>query len=149
MKAACMILAAAVLPVGQSADRKTTPAIAAAKATAPPGKPDTWERSKECALQAEKVMKDRGTIQSWENHYSPKYARCFMSVLNTLPGEGAGKVYALLRNDLLDAFERATLATWSSEFSEKRADDPVACQVDHQAADCATAARFISEHMKN
>jgi hypothetical protein len=148
MKAVCMILAAAVISVGQSADKKTTAAIAA-KATATPGKPNTWERSKECALQAEKVMKDRGTIQSWENHYSPKYSRCFISVLNRAPGDGAGKVYPLLRNDLLDAFERTTLATWSSEFSEKRADDLVACQVDHQPADCAKAARFISEHMKN
>lgn len=47
------MVAAAVLSFGQTATKEAAPATK--KATAPAAKPDTWQRSKECAAQADKV----------------------------------------------------------------------------------------------
>src|ERR1035441_7761963 len=49
---------------------------------------DGYQRMKECAEQADKVVKRRGWVEGqrtgdisiidWQNHYSPKYGRCFI-----------------------------------------------------------------------
>lgn len=88
--AACFI-AAATLLFGQAA-KKAAPGR-------PPEKPDTWQRSKECATQAEKMMADRdlrlpafgvNRAASWTNHYSPNTtdvsSRLFTSL--RLPSRG-------------------------------------------------------------
>jgi hypothetical protein len=49
-----MILAARVLAFGQATAQKETAPVEK-KATAPAATPDTWQRSKECAAQADKV----------------------------------------------------------------------------------------------
>ena len=54
MAASIMILAAQVLAFGQATAQKET-APPQQKATAPAANPDTWQRSKECAAQADKV----------------------------------------------------------------------------------------------
>src|ERR1700734_3168782 len=70
----------AVLSFAQTPTKKTSPAQP---------KSDTWERSKECAAQAEKAVAERNSrsvafgghgADSWSNHYSPKYNRCFVKV---------------------------------------------------------------------
>jgi hypothetical protein len=91
-------LAAAVLSFGQPAAKKAT-APTSKKATAAVAEPDNRERSKECALQAEKMMAafkalavSAGTDRAYgrNNHYSPKYNRCsvraFYSPLKTVTG---------------------------------------------------------------
>ena len=84
---------------------------------------------------------DRGT---WENHYSPKYNKCFISVIDG----GTGAFHGLARKRLLDAFERTTLATFV--LGHAPADDPGwSCQIDFEFVKCAKAADFITEHMKN
>jgi hypothetical protein len=80
MKVICIFIVGVVLSFGQTATKDAT-AATAKKATAPiakketvtpVAKPDLWQRGKECADQAEKVMADVKTPStSWENHYSP------------------------------------------------------------------------------
>ena len=108
MIAACIILAAAVLSFAQAPTKKTTPAQA---------KPDTWQKSKDCAAQTEKVMKDK---TGFTNHYSPKYNRCFISELTRAPGERAGKDYPETVNQLIDAFEKDHSSPVGFEISQLR-----------------------------
>jgi len=142
-RSAWILLAVAVLVSGQTT--KTTNK----KATPPAPKPDTWERSKECAKQAEKVMADSDKHSppyvTWENHYSPKYKRCFISILENAGVEGAGKDFARWRWHLSDAFERSWLAM--SEWDGPT--EPGACSIEGQETDCEKAKAFIREHMKN
>jgi hypothetical protein len=89
------------------------------KNTQSPAKLDNWQRSKECAAQAEKLMaewhrpsEDRpgksGIAPFWENHYSPKYNRCFIKYTHKIEVKDRTGVFEDL---LYDAFERSTLAT--------------------------------------
>ena len=82
---------------------------------------------------------------SWENHYSPKYGKCFVSATFAFTGEGAGKTIPLFSNALIDAFERSFLA-----LSAHGGNTEGACYIgEEKPADCAKAEAFISEHMKN
>jgi hypothetical protein len=118
---------------------------------------DDWQKSKECAEQSEKVMKEKGEFyRFWRNHYSPKYNKCFIEDSTRVPGEGAGRDYPELTVELIDAFERTHLAQWVSETTKPaeppRADGvagPLQCHIGYQRVDCAKAIAFISEHMKN
>lgn len=77
---ALIILAFAVLSFGQTTDRKAPEPTARRPPHGPP-KPDTWQKSKECAAQTEKVV--AGWFKhpdDWQNHYSPKYDKCFVSL---------------------------------------------------------------------
>jgi hypothetical protein len=110
--------------------------------------PDSWQKMKECAAQAEKVMMDKAG--TWENHVSPKYGRCFILRITNVPGEGAGKTYPQFVNQLIDAFERSELAQRVSETAVPPApSDLLSCRIDHKPVDCDKAAAFIAEHMKN
>ena len=103
MKAAWIILAAAVLSFGQTTDKKTV-----APSTKKTGSPaanllDTWQRTKECAAQAEKIaagwpQRIGATPDDWHNHYSPKYDRCFVTLYFTQLSKDE-KIYSL---DVLD-----------------------------------------------
>ena len=128
----------AVLSFAQTPAKKNPPAHA---------RPDNWQKSKECAAQAEKVMTEKPG--SWENHYSPKYDRCFISKIQSAPGKGAGKDYPEVVNQLVDAFERTTLAQWVSDYPHSEGPlNGVSCHIDYQPVGCANVARFIAEHMR-
>lgn len=112
---------------------------------------DTWERSKECASQAEKVMADHkdlpNTLTTWENHYSPKYKRCFLAVLDSyVLLDGHGKDFATYHWRLLDAFERSLVAMTAWDGPPLPAD---ACTAEGESLDCQKVRSFIQEHMKN
>lgn len=122
------------------------------QASKPAQKPDTWERSKECAAQAEKIMMGTSAVySSWENHYSPKYNKCFVSRVTSYPATGAGKDFPAVKRELVDAFEKTTSAQWVSAYpgAEDPGDPVFTCRIDHGPAACAKAQAFISEHMKN
>ncbi len=141
MKAAWIALAAGVLSFGRTTTTK--------KATALPAKQDTWQKSKECASKAEKLMAEldrRGQgAWHWENHYSPKYNRCFISATYiTSEKDGGSKDRSLFSIQLVDAFERSVLA--NSAFGGATEGF---CDIDGKTADCEKAASFIAEHMKN
>jgi hypothetical protein len=154
----------AVLSYAQTPTNKTAPAQA---------QPDTWERSKECAAQAEKVVADRNRfsvavnghgVDSWSNHYSPKYKRCFVKLDYVLDVKTGVKGGPFLVTDLVDAFERTSVAESADGVSPKfvcrNEDNPAECEriavsvweshceTDHKT-DCATSKDFIAEHMKN
>jgi hypothetical protein len=124
---------------------------------APPAqsKPDTWERSKACATQAEKVIKwlvgDDAKI-TWQNHYSPKYDRCFLKTWRMLD---AKKVEDWTGNvsetDLYDAFERSRLANYVTAIPPSPRFESL-CDIEDKEKsheDCRAAADFIAEHLKN
>jgi hypothetical protein len=112
-----------------------------AKKTAPQAKSDTWERSKECAAQSEKLVSEydkdgqaRGFPKTvWQNHYSAKYARCFLKIFSTPTSRRM--------MTLQDPFERSTVAVWDLENSY--------CEIESEKADCGMVFDFIADHMKN
>jgi hypothetical protein len=124
------------------------------KKTRTPPSPNTWQKNKECAAQAEKVMADKPACSNtWQNHYSRKYNRCFISDTTSVHGEGAGKDFPEYTNELIDAFERSVLAQWVSKTTKPVSPDgkltPLSCHIDFQVVDCDQAARFVAEHLKN
>jgi hypothetical protein len=109
MNAVRIILATAAFSFGQTVEKSAAPPIAK-KATAPAAKLDTWQRSKECAAQAEKLVATWfKPPDEWKNHYSPKYDRCFaeLSFASLSSDKGFPSLFQKL---LIDAFERSTLA---------------------------------------
>jgi len=130
--------------------------------------PDTWERSKECAAQAEKVVAERKTgpliggnvTLHWQNHYSPTYNRCFLRLAYF---DGAATPMATLF--LIDAFERSELAESVNGFacraagkSEREKADceeliqavtAAWCSIGNDRVDSAKAQFFINGHTKD
>src|SRR5579864_3869703 len=129
---AWIILAVAALSSAQAPANKTNPTQ------------DTWERSRECAAQSEKVVSEydregqpKGFPKTvWQNHYSPKYNRCFLQIFSFPANNPAARM-----TTLQDAFERSTLAVWDVANSH--------CEIDADKVQCAKVFEFIADHMKN
>jgi hypothetical protein len=139
-----ILVGAVVLSFGQTTTKKVPAA---------PAKSDNWQKSKECANQAEKVMADNDRRASamglpgsagWTNHYSPKYDRCFVSAEYINKDGGVGKDGPMFSTSLIDAFERSFLATSASVGPAEGF-----CQIDHKPVACAKAETFIADRMKN
>jgi hypothetical protein len=123
-------------PTNTAAAAKNEAAVAKQEGSDAP-QADTWERSRECADQAERTVAEMNrraiaaggsAFTEWSNHYSPKYARCFVRALAT-----ATEV------TLIDAFERSVLAVSSVG----------ACRIDGNDADCSEVEQFIADRTKN
>jgi len=102
---------------------------------------------------------------SWSSHFSPKYNRCFVRLINfpaaTLTNAGG----PLVTTFLFDAFERSNLAKTSAGLgpdvgcrNEQKPEEcaqlarifwKAACTIDEEETDCTIADQFIKEHMKN
>lgn len=113
---------------------------------------DLWQKTKDCAAQAEKLMayfnsrSSDGGSSDWQNHYSPKYDKCFVSASYTLSEKDrGGKPGPFFLTMLYDAFERSTLA--KSATGEKT--EAWGCRILEKYVDCGEAEKFITEHMKN
>ena len=155
-----LILVATALSFGQATKTPPTP------------KPEIWERSKECAAQAEKVVIQRNLmttpygnpIAEWKNHYTPKYNRCYLWALYL--DKDHIKSGQLTSTMLIDAFERSVLAesaggvtsvaaacrneAKSAECKEDaRYIYKYSCTIEKEQVDCLKSEAFISEHMKN
>ncbi len=188
--------------VSSALTNATKEAAPATKKAAPASKPDGWQKSRECAARAEKIVTEwpqrTGTSPAdWHNHYSPKYNKCFLALYFSQPSKDEnGFPSIFLLTALFDAFERSapiaqtcTLLRGTSDcagqiaktmraallesyskalngrpFSDASADEQEAvrntignpsptnatwCSIDGQPVDCAKAANYISEHMKN
>jgi hypothetical protein len=103
-------------------------------------KTDDWQRMKECAEQAARLMKQSAPAQpgyedSWSNHYSPKYGRCY--VLSESKSKGSAWLH------MGDAFEGSTIAV-CVEASLKRCVAPGI-----KDDDCDACRRYIDDHMNN
>jgi hypothetical protein len=75
-------------------------------------KQDTWERSKECAAQAEKMVagwsqRAGSAPTDWNNHYSPKYNKCFVSITSVQLSTDEKTFPTLHSTALFNAFERS------------------------------------------
>lgn len=145
-----LIFTAVLSAMAQNGDNK--------KATAPAPKTDTWARMKECSEQAGKALSEiRGGVaeesddypQNWENHYSPKYNRCYLLIYRTLfKTNSAGKREVSSWARLVDAFERSEIASehYDNVLSDRQLEF---CQIGDGIVACVKAKAFISEHMKN
>ena len=115
--------------------------------------PDTWERSKECAAKAEKVMADKKENDQrardtdptdvrdhqWISHYSPKYDKCFLRDSRTHFEDK----YLVSTIELMDAFERRVLA------SRRAIGDKVLCRIGSDVVDCDSWTQFILVRITN
>jgi hypothetical protein len=114
---------------------------------------DTWERSRECATQADKVMADKKQedqraqeadpsdtrSHEWINHYSPKFDKCFIRD-RQIHFEDK---YLVDTVELIDAFERSILA------SRRASGSALSCQIRGGTAGCDSWNQFVIDHMQN
>lgn len=114
---------------------------------------NVWERSRQCAEQAEKVVKREqarlgpdSSVYDSENHYSAKFERCYVRItyLFRHPNRAAG--IPLFRDELSDAFENRILASFAEGVSNT---DSSFCRVKDGSDDqtCRAARAFIDERM--
>jgi len=95
---------------------------------------DSWRKIKECAAQVEKAMgNDRS--ENRVSHYSPKYDRCFVRLV-----DASGFFEKTPSTLLLDAFAGSIGAI---------APLTGPCYLAGKAADCAKAEEFIADAMAN
>jgi invasion protein IalB len=143
LRVAIIPVAVAVLVFGQTSTKKASEPTTK-KPTAPlAAKPDAWQRSKECAAQAEKVMAvwDGNPAYSATNHYSPRYEKCFLKRTFSVFDRDKGEL--VRSTDLIDAFEGAGLATLVAVGQDE------SCSIDYKKVDCEKAYQFVNERMKN
>jgi hypothetical protein len=89
------------------------------------------------------------SVLNWENHYSPKYEKCFVSETHMIAGKD--NVVQVGMTELRDAFERSVLASSAVSLSGTSGEEVAMelCRIDHERVDCGRARQFIDEHMKN
>src|SRR5215475_12024607 len=98
---------------------------------------DNWQRSKECAEQAEKLAK-RGSMSIDQIHYSPKYERCYAK-LNEVDSVGINWY-------LYDVFEETWLARHLLLHAPLKNGEDNACFINEERKDCAVVDGYIAEH---
>ena len=121
-------------------------------------KKDNWQRMKECAEQAERMIRSQGivvgkqkgdsTITGYEDHYSQKYERCFMttSTINYAAGTPGNPTLVITTTDLYDAFEGKLLATSANATAwEDCYIEGIRGSISH----CDEADAFIKDRMQN
>jgi hypothetical protein len=135
-------------------ETKTPPSEVAAPQDTP--RDDGWQRMKDCAAQTDRIAKQQGWVEResngeiltrWQNHYSPKYARCYIQVhyVNNAPGEHPN--IPITSYDFIDAFEQKLLSTCSDSFTTS-----ALCMVtgDHRSDfDCHACRQFVKDRMEN
>src|SRR5438094_5353962 len=92
ISSACMFSLFMVACQGPSSPEATKGPKAASADESP--KSDTWQRMKDCAAQAERIVRRNKWVQGqlangkylsgevtfieWQSHYAPKYERCYL-----------------------------------------------------------------------
>lgn len=114
---------------------------------------------KECAEQTDRIAKRSGwvegqrngdiTILGWQNHYSPKFGRCYILVnyVNNR-AQKAGDL-PLLYDELFDAFEGRLLSICTDFKSSKSA---FWCDIqadDGPHHDCQACRQFAKDRIEN
>jgi hypothetical protein len=114
-------------------------------AQSPPEPKADWERTKACAAQAEKTAQRR-KVRLVENHYSPKYERCFLLAEAEVSG---GKVSIGM---LIDAFEGADLASIVTHLDpqeNKTGEVLQTCELRSGGRPCKEVRAYIDDRMNN
>ena len=157
------VLGAVLMAMSCDAASKGTPEREKAKAVTPEMKTqptpedraekDTWDRSRQCAEQAERFVKrlieeGRGgpfKVMGWFNHYSPKFQKCYVRVSYYNALAKSDKEQPLLPFGLYDAFENREIAFCSgtpSPLCQFLGDDG-----SEIPGDCAGCQRFVNERI--
>jgi hypothetical protein len=129
-----------------------------------PSAVDTWERSRQCATDADRLAsrlqrenafyKDSPRVYGWSNHYNRKEGRCYVKV-----DYDHRPTVDLFHSELHDAIEavhfassgkRLQMMLWNEAQREFwcRVPDPKRPR-DTTGAECTEAERFITERMTN
>jgi hypothetical protein len=138
-------------------DRSSQSEVKQATATPRP-EDDSWARSRECAEQADRMIKRNGLnegqrsnsqlVTEWSNHYSPKFHRCFVLVSFLNEDTKSNRELPLITRSLFDAFENREIASYTDSRTSLA---PGACSILENGAkslfNCAAAERFIMERM--
>jgi hypothetical protein len=116
---------------------------------------------KECAEQADRAAKQAGwiegkrvgngegevTIIGWQDHYSPKYERCYVHVTYINHSAATKPALPLLFDELYDAFERRQLSMCADVTAKQTT---VFCTVqgtDGAKFDCHACREFVNDRM--
>jgi hypothetical protein len=123
-------------------------------------KTDDWQRIKECAQQAERFVKDWEKVPKgmeeqaksvqllgWQNHYSPKYGRCYIQLSIHTDSKMASNVPEI-HEEMFDAFEGRSLASCTSPLMKNA---HLMCFVSDRniGGDCNACRQYIDDHMNN
>jgi hypothetical protein len=115
-----------------------------------------WDRMTQCATRVDQWTASVGLVEGQrqgnvvtlgrENHYSPKYGRCYLLVSYLHKGgKAAPPGEPLNYNELWDAFERKLLATCAgTQFGTSGF-----CSIEGEGVfECAACKQFIDDRMK-
>jgi hypothetical protein len=138
------IVAASFLLFSCQPQGENKPQQSPQKATSEPRQTENWERTRECAAQAEHAAKRAGWDagkSGWENHYSVKYERCFVAVDSFADG--------VVNHELYDAFEGHLLAL--CPFSTTKTTICITEDADgkNPPVDCDVCRQFIADRMSH
>jgi hypothetical protein len=131
-----------------------------AMAQTPSKQPKTasnWQKMKDCSAQTDRIASRYGwsewhktdeiILVRWQNHYSPKYGRCFIQVFYMNSPEKKDPELPTAFSVLHDAFEYREVASCASDFpSWKRS---FLCMIGDKIQTCGECCQFIEERMNN
>ena len=98
---------------------------------------DNYQRSKECATQAEKLARQEG-LSIVRNHYSQKYNGCFALLVWINNDNDLISIYSLF-----DAFEHSVLAEEDHNYSK----NSHKCTVGKQSYPCAQVEQYVENYL--
>jgi hypothetical protein len=106
---------------------------------------DNYERSRQCAIQAEKIGNSHGAVLE-RSHYSPKYQRCFMVSRFRFDSRfGIAEGHERTLWQLKDAFEDSELASkmWYED------DNKTFCRIGKafKLTPCPEYEDYVEEHI--
>ena len=137
------------------------PGTVKAEPTGPPEpqkSANDWQRMKQCAEQTDRVAKRAGwaegqrngevTTMGWQNHYSPKYERCYILVNYVNHRAEKNGDLPLLYDELFDAFEGGLLSVCTDAVNSK-ASFFCSIQADESPHfDCRACRQFAKDRME-
>jgi hypothetical protein len=117
-----------------------------------------WSRMKDCAEQADRVVKrdwadrprspDAVGLTNWENHYSPTYERCYMVVYSALDHAKTDSTLPRTIYQLIDPFERKELAACTDQVKPKSdAFCSVSVEGEESSGNCTACRSYIKDRM--
>jgi hypothetical protein len=119
---------------------------------------DGWQRMKECAERTDRAAKQAGwiegqrtgniTVMGWQNHYSPKYGKCYLQVNYLNQRAETNPNVPSIDYELYDAFEEKLLSSCTDEIGKATA----YCTINNDAGphfDCNACRHFVKDRMEN
>lgn len=114
---------------------------------------NNWQKMMECANRVDYWLSRNETkmphylFLGTENHYSPKYNKCFIRLSYMHDGTGLD-TFPMFIEFMHDAFEGTSLAGWSTSSNAANVAEGY-CAIKNKPIPCRQAKQFINEHMEN